>query len=106
MFRVWPRVAELWCCSKSAAIWGGHGADAFGKAARDPERSFTCLSRYAQKYPIEFARAEEIDEGELPDHQASGGQKQTALTMIDLNYSAQAMKPIHVYSLNVRPRYK
>lgn len=64
------------------------------------------LGRHTQKYPIELARAEEIDEGELPDHQASGGQKQTALAMIDLNYSAQPMKPIHVYFLNVRPRYK
>lgn len=55
---------------------------------------------------MELARAEEIDEGELPDHQASDGQKQSPLTMIDLNYSAQPMKPIHVYFLNVRPRYK
>ncbi|MCS3897458.1 hypothetical protein M2171_006591 [Bradyrhizobium japonicum USDA 38] len=55
---------------------------------------------------MELACAEEIDEGELPDHQASGSQKQTAVTMIDLNYSSQAMKPIHVYFLDVRPRYK
>jgi hypothetical protein len=33
-----------------------------------------------QERPIELACAEEIDEGELSDHQASGGQKQTALT--------------------------
>lgn len=38
----------------------------------------------------------------MPDHQASGGQEQTALTMIDLNYSAKPMKPIHVYFSNVR----
>jgi hypothetical protein len=62
--------------------------------------------RYIQERPIELASAEEIDQGELSDHQASGGQKQTALTMIDLDYSAQPMKPIHVNFFNVRIRYK
>lgn len=62
--------------------------------------------RYIQECPIELASAEEIDERELSNHQASGGQKQTALTMVDLDYSAQPMKPIYVNFLNVRIRYK
>ena len=69
-------------------------------------RHSPALGRCTQKCSIELARAEEIDEGELPDHQASGGQKQTAPTMIDLNYSAKPMKPIHVHVSNVRPRYE
>lgn len=55
---------------------------------------------------MELACAEEIDEGKLPDHQASGGQKQAALPMIDPDYSTESMKPIHVYFLNIGLRYK
>jgi hypothetical protein len=43
-------------------------------------RSLPDSGRYIQERPIVLACAEEIDEGELSDHQASGGQKQTALT--------------------------
>jgi hypothetical protein len=53
---------------------------------------------------VKLAGAKEIDEGELSDHQASNGQKQSALLIVDLNYSAQPMKPIHINFVNVRPQ--